>query len=80
MDDPLPYSTIDDRAELHPAVDVAIKAMIADGCDTIEVAHSLISGGLSHFRGNMCDAHVIVEIEVAHKFIADKLAELRGVN
>jgi hypothetical protein len=76
----LPHSTIDDREDAHPAIAAAIKAMIEDGCDHRDVAQSLISGGLCHFAGTMCDAHCIVELEVAYKFIGDKLVELRGVN
>ena len=65
--------------EPDPAVVTAIKTM-SDGRDSRCLAHELISAGLLHLRGNLCDAHVIEELEFVHGWIGEKLAELRRVN
>lgn len=52
--------------EPDPAVTAAIELM-SDGRDHRCLAHALISAGLFHLRGKLCDQHVIEELEFLHR-------------
>lgn len=65
----------------HAAVDQAIAEMQAEGRAVDAIAHTLICSGLCHMRGNMCDAHVVEELEFVRGWIVKRIAEVRaGMN
>lgn len=66
-----------DYAAAIAEVEAVIESLKAQRRDSRNIGHALIAQGLSHLRGNLCAAHLLPELEYVHRFIGEKLAEVR---
>ena len=68
---------IDSRA--MELADEAIETMKAQGITADDIGHALISAGLAHLRGNVCDEHLLQALGFVRQFCNAKMDEVRGV-
>ena len=58
--------------------DEAVETMKAQGIAADDIGHALISAGLAHLRGNVCDDHLLEQLGFVRQFVSAKMDEVRG--
>ena len=58
--------------------DEIIETMKAQGITADDIGHALISAGLAHLRGNVCDDHLLEQLGFIRAFVSARMDEVRG--